>query len=66
MGKEINMELTNEEISAVADRLDEVIGDHFHDAILSVLFEREDDFSSDEEISDEDIQRIKDELKRYL
>ena len=60
------MKLTNEEISAIADRLDDIIGDHFHDAILSVLFERLDDFSSDEEISDEDIQRIKDELKRYL
>ena len=60
------MKLTNEEISAVAYRLDEVIGDNFHDAIVSVLFEREDNFSSDEEISDEDIQRIKDELKRTL
>jgi hypothetical protein len=60
------MKLTNEEISAIADRLDDIIGDHFHDAILSVLFERLDDFSSDEEISDEDIQRIKDELKRTL
>ena len=60
------MKLTNEEISAIADRLDGIICDHFHDAILSVLFERLDDFSSDEEISDEDIQRIKDELKRYL
>ena len=60
------MKLTNEEISAIADRLDGIIGDHFHDAILSVLFERLDDFSSDEEISDEDIQRIKDELKRTL
>jgi hypothetical protein len=60
------MKLTNEEISAIADRLDGIIGDHFHDAILSVLFEREDNFSSDEEISDEDIQRIKDELKRTL
>ena len=60
------MKLTNEEISAIADRLDDIIGDHFHDAILSVLFERLDNFSSDEEISDEDIQRIKDELKRTL
>ena len=60
------MKLTNEEIIAIADRLDGIIGDHFHDAILSVLFERLDDFSYDEEISDEDIQRIKDELKRTL
>ena len=60
------MKLTNEEISAIADRLDGIIGDHFHDAILSVLFEREDNFSSDDEVSDEDIQRIKDELKRTL
>ena len=60
------MKLTKEEIIAIADRLDDIIGAHFHDAILSVLFEREDNFSSDDEVSDEDIQRIKDELKRTL
>jgi hypothetical protein len=60
------MKLTNEEIIAIADRLDGIIGDHFHDAVLSVLFERLGIRFYDEEISDEDIQRIKDELKRYL
>jgi hypothetical protein len=59
------MKLTNEEISAVADRLDEVIGNHFHDAIWDICVHRMRE-DSDEEISDEDIQRIKDELKRYL
>jgi len=62
------MKLTNEEISAVADRLDDIIGNHFHDAIWGVLNERNSffEFFSYEEVSDEDIQRIKDELKRYL
>ena len=58
------MELTKEEVVSIADKLDEIIGDHFHDAIYSVLFEREEDVM--EEVSDEDVQRIKNELKRYL
>ena len=58
------MELTNEEVVSIADRLDEIIGDHFHDAIYSILLEREEDIT--EEVSDEDVKRIKNELKRYL
>ena len=58
------MELTKEEVSAIADRLDDIIGDHFHDAIYSILLEREN--YSMTEVNDEDIQRIKNELKLYL
>jgi len=58
------MELTKEEVVSIANRLDDIIGDHFHDTIYSILLEREEDVM--EEVSDEDVQRIKNELKRYL
>ena len=59
------MKLTNEEILSVADRLDEVIGNNFHDAIYDICVHRlrED---NDYEISDEDVRKIKAELKRTL
>jgi len=59
------MNLTKEEISAIADRLDEVLGNHFHDAIYDICVDRlrED---NDYEISDEDVRKIKEELKRTL
>ena len=59
------MKLTKEEISAIADRLDEVLGNHFHDAIYDICVHRlrED---NDYEISDEDVRKIKEELKRTL
>ena len=66
------MNLTKEEIVAIADRLDEVIGNHFHDAVYNVYLQREGlDLPGDEvyvadELSDDDVQRIKDELKRTL
>ena len=59
------MRLTNEEIFAIAYRLDEIIGDHFHDAIYDIYLLRE-KCSPDEEISDEDVQKIKNELKEIL
>tara|TARA_R110000765_G_scaffold401659_1_gene497077 strand:- start:269 stop:448 length:180 start_codon:yes stop_codon:yes gene_type:complete len=59
------MKLTKEEIVAIADRLDEVIGDHFHDAVFDVYLQR-DKVYLDEEIADEDIIKIKAELKRTL
>ena len=55
------MELTIEEIVSIANRLDEVIGNAFHDAINSTLLEREEG-DTIEEVSDEAIQKIKDEL----
>jgi len=59
------MNLTWEEIKEIANRLDEVIGNHFHDAICDVCVHRliED---NDYEISDEDILLIKEELKLKL
>ena len=59
------MNLTKEEIIAIADRLDDIIGDHFHDAIYNVYYLRE-DAHADEDYSDEDIEKIKNELKRTL
>jgi hypothetical protein len=60
------MKLTEEEIEAIADRLDEILGSNFHDAIYSTL----QGFRSDEDmeggVSDEDIRKIKNELKRTL
>ena len=57
------MNLTKEEISAIADRLDEVIGIYFNDAMYNVIRERED---AEWEVSDEDILAIKEQLKRIL
>ena len=60
------MNLTKEEISAIADRLEEIIGDHFHDAIYSTLHGWRSDEDLEGEVSDEDIKKIKNELKRTL
>ena len=60
------MELTIEEIVSIANRLDEVISDAFHDAICNTINEREFGGSKYMEVSDQDVRRIKDELKRYL
>ena len=60
------MNLTKEEIEAIADRLDEVMGNNFHDAICSIIGEREYIDLDDTEVSDEDVRKIKDELKRTL
>ena len=58
------MVLTNEEIKSIANRLDEVIGDNFHDAMWNTLSERDVDYNF--EVSDEDILKIKQQLKRIL
>lgn len=58
------MILTNEEIKCIALRLDEIIGDNFHDAIWNTLSEQYVDYSF--EVSDEDILKIKQQLKRIL
>jgi len=59
------MNLTKEEITAIVDRLDEVIGNHFHDAIYDIYLQRESSYV-DEDYSDEDIKKIKEQLKRIL
>ena len=44
------MSLEKEQIEAIADRLDDVIGNHFHDAIIAEV---------DDEIDDADVYEIK-------
>ena len=58
------MKLTWEEIKDIANRLDEIIGDNFHDAMWNTISER--DFDYDFEVSDGDIEAIKEQLKRIL
>ena len=58
------MNLTWEEIKEIADRLDELIGNNFHDAMYNVIWQRESD--KEVEVSDEDILAIKEQLKRIL
>ena len=58
------MILTNEEIKSIANRLDEIIGDNFHDAMWNTISERDVDY--DFEVSDEDVMLIKEQLKRIL
>ena len=59
------MRITDEEVASIADRLDDIVGEGFHNAIWDTLSEREDALL-DKEVSDEDIQRIKIELKSRL
>jgi hypothetical protein len=58
------MKLTWEEIKDIANRLDEIIGDNFTDAMYNVIWQRESD--EEVEVSDEDILAIKEQLKRIL
>lgn len=58
------MKLTQDEIINIAIRLDEIIGDNFHDAMWNTISERDIDY--DFEVSDEDILQIKEQLKRIL
>ena len=67
------MKLTWEETKEIANRLDEIIGYNFHDAMYNVIWEREGNeeeskltLMSEEEVSDEDILAIKEQLKRIL
>ena len=58
------MKLTWEEIKEIAYRLDEIVGNNFHDAMYNIILQRE---SYEEvEVSDEDILEIKEQLKRIL
>jgi hypothetical protein len=58
------MKITCDEIKEIAYRLDEIVGDNFHDAMWNILSERDIDY--DFEVSDEDILLIKEQLKRIL
>ena len=58
------MKLTWKEIKEIAYRLDEIVGNEFHDAMYNIILQRE---SNEEvEVSDEDILEIKEQLKRIL
>ncbi len=58
------MKLTWEEIKEIANHLDEIVGNNFHDAMYNIILQRE---SNEEvEVSDEDILEIKEQLKRIL
>jgi hypothetical protein len=58
------MKLTWEEIKDIANRLDEIVGDNFTDAMYNVIWQRESD--EEVEVTDEDILAIKEQLKRIL
>ena len=58
------MILTNEEIKSIANRLNDIIGDNFHDAMWNTISERDVDYNF--EVSDEDILKIKQQLIRIL
>ena len=58
------MKLTWEEIKSIANRLDEIVGNNFHEAIYDFILEREG--NEELEVSDEDILAIKEQLKRIL
>jgi len=58
------MKLTWEEIKDIANRLDEILGDNFTDAMYNVIWQRESD--EEVEVTDEDILAIKEQLKRIL
>lgn len=58
------MKLTNEEIQEIAYRLEDVIGHEFHDTMYHVIWNRED--YNDEEVCDEDINKIKKQLSKLL
>ena len=58
------MILTNEEIKSIANRLNDIIGDNFHDAMFNTISERDVDYNF--EVSDKDILKIKEQLIRIL
>jgi len=64
------MELTWEEIKSIANRLHEVVSDNFHDAIFNNLSKDSENYwltvDYGFEVSDEDIEKIKEQLKRIL
>jgi len=55
--------LTREQVSAIADRLDVVVGNEFHDAVCTALNDFGwGKFGDGEGISDMDVYRVKNEL----
>ena len=64
MGNINTTKLTWDEIKGIANRLDDIVGNNFYDAMYATIHGR----PSDEEVlvSDEDIMLIKEQLKRIL
>ena len=58
----LDMQLTDEEIKEIADRMDDLMWEGFHDIVDDVYRQREDS-SYDYEIWDEDIIKVRKELK---
>ena len=59
------MKLTDEEIKEIADRMDDLMWHGFQDIVDDVYRQREDS-GYDYEIWDEDIIKVKKELKKYI
>tara|TARA_R110002126_G_scaffold22710_2_gene80573 strand:+ start:106 stop:285 length:180 start_codon:yes stop_codon:yes gene_type:complete len=59
------MKLTDEEIKEIADRMDDLMWEGFQDIVDDVYRQREDS-SYDYEIWDEDIIKVRKELKKYI
>ena len=59
------MQLTDEEIKEIADRMDDLMWEGFHDIVDDVYRQREDS-SYDYEIWDEDIIKVRKELKKHI
>ena len=63
--KDKSVELSDEEIVDIADRMDQVMWDNFHDIVTNVYLQRT--YTNDDwEICDDDIIRVKNELQKYL
>ena len=59
------MQLTDEEIKEIADRMDDLMWQGFHDIVDDVYRQREDS-SYDYEIWDEDIIKVRRALNKYI
>ena len=61
----LDMKLTDEEIKEIADRMDDLMWEGFHDIVSDVYLQREDSFL-DAEILDSDVIKVRKELKKYM
>ena len=61
----LDMQLTDEEIKEIADRMDDLMWEGFQDIVDDVYRQREDS-SYDYEIWDEDIIKVRKELKKHI
>ena len=59
------MQLTDEELKEIADRMDDLMWEGFTDIVYDVYLQREESFL-DEEISDSDVIKVRKELKKYI